>query len=102
LTNACPVDWFVISIPILLPLFPARGGQVLQIGALLTLIMPAFDVFITLDSNLEHQQNLEAVDLCIITLHAVNSRYETLQPLIPDILKVVGDAKPGVNVHLGG
>jgi hypothetical protein len=60
-----------------------------------------FYVFITLDSNLAHQQNLNGVDLCVITLHAVNSRYETLQPLVQDILDAITASRPGTIVHLG-
>ncbi len=80
---------------------PREGWAGIKNGVLLKLIIPAFDIFITLDSNLVHQQNLEGVDLCVITLHSVNSRYETLQPLVPDILRAIGDTKSGVVIHLG-
>jgi predicted nuclease of predicted toxin-antitoxin system len=80
---------------------PREGWAGIKNGVLLKLIIPAFDIFITLDSNLVHQQNLEGVDLCVITLHSVNSRYETLQPLVPDMLRAIGDAKSGVVIHLG-
>jgi predicted nuclease of predicted toxin-antitoxin system len=80
---------------------PREGWAGIKNGALLKLIIPAFDIFITLDSNLVHQQNLQGIDLCVITLHAVNSRYETLQPLVADILKAIGDARPDVIIHLG-
>ncbi|MDP6629566.1 MAG: hypothetical protein QGH42_02010 [Kiritimatiellia bacterium] len=80
---------------------PREGWAGIKNGALLKLIIPAFDIFITLDSNLVHQQNLEGIDLCVITLHAVNSRYETLQPLVSDILEAIGGAEPGLIIHLG-
>ncbi len=80
---------------------PREGWAGVKNGALLKLIIPAFDIFITLDSNLVHQQNLGEIDLCIITLHAMNSRYETLQPLVPEILKAISNAEPGAVVHLG-
>lgn len=80
---------------------PREGWASIKNGALLKLIIPDFDIFITLDSNLVHQQNLEDVDLCVITLHAVNSRYETLQPLVPEIRKAIADARPGLLIHLG-
>jgi predicted nuclease of predicted toxin-antitoxin system len=61
-----------------------------------------FDVFITLDGNLVFQQNLKATNLCIIVLRAVNSRYETLQPLIPGILKALESAvEPGAVLAIG-
>ena len=80
---------------------PREGWAGIKNGALLKLIIPAFDIFITLDSNLVHQQNLGGIDLCVITLHAVNSRYETLQPLVPDILRAIGNAEPSVIIHIG-
>jgi predicted nuclease of predicted toxin-antitoxin system len=80
---------------------PREGWAGIKNGVLLKLIIPAFDIFITLDSNLVHQQNLDGIDLCVITLHAVNSRYETLQPLIADMLKAIGGAKSGVIIHIG-
>ena len=80
---------------------PREGWAGIKNGSLLKLAIPAFDVFITLDSNLVHQQNLNGVDLCGITLHAVNSRYETLQPLVPDVLDAIASSRPGTIIHLG-
>ena len=87
--------------PHLVTTVPREGWASIKNGALLALVIPAFDIFITLDSNLVHQQNLDGVDLCIITLHAVNSRYETLQPLVPRILEAIAASRPGGIVHLG-
>ena len=79
---------------------PRQGWGGIKNGALLELIVPEFDIFITLDSNLVHQQNLVGVDLCVITLHAVNSRYETLQPMVPQILEAIAGAQPGLSIHI--
>jgi len=87
--------------PHLVTTVPREGWAGIKNGALLKLVIPAFDVFITLDSNLVHQQNLHGVDLCVITLHAVNSRYETLQPLVPDVLDAITASRPGTIVRLG-
>ena len=87
--------------PHLVTTVPREGWAGIKNGSLLKLVIPAFDVFITLDSNLVHQQNLHGVDLCVITLHAVNSRYETLQPLVPDVLYAIAASHPGTIVHLG-
>ena len=46
-------------------------------------------------------KNLDGVDLCVIMLHAVNSRYETLEPMVPEIRKAVRKAKPGMVIHIG-
>ncbi len=79
---------------------PREGWAGFKNGTLLKLVIPNFDIFITLDSNLVHQQNLNNIDLCIITLHAVNSRYETLSPLITQILTAIDNAQPGAIIHL--
>jgi len=79
---------------------PRQGWAGKKNGELLRLIIPEFDVFITLDSNLLHQQNLVGIALCIITLHAPNSRYETLQPIVPRILETITGAKPGLIIQI--
>ncbi len=50
---------------------------------------------------MENQQNLTGLQICIIVLHAVNSRYETLSPLIREIQDAVAQATPGSIIHLG-
>ena len=87
--------------PHLVTTVPQEGWAGIKNGALLRLAIPAFDVFITLDSNLVHQQNLDGVDLCVITLHAVNSRYETLQPLVHHMREAISKAPPGTVIHIG-
>jgi predicted nuclease of predicted toxin-antitoxin system len=87
--------------PHLVTTVPREGWAGIKNGTLLKLIIPAFDVFITLDSNLVHQQNLEGIDLCVITLHAVNSRYETLQPLLPRVQEALTTSRPGAMIHIG-
>ena len=64
---------------------PRQGWSGRTNGDLLSLVQTEFDVFITMDKSLEHQQNLGGVSICIVVLHGANSRYETLDPLIPQI-----------------
>ena len=64
-------------------------------GALLERVRDEFDVFITMDSNIVHQQNLDGLKTCLVVLHAVNSRYETLQPLLPQIKDAISKAASG-------
>ncbi len=52
-------------------------------GELLGLMTFAgFDLFLTLDKNLQYQQNLKRFSIKIIILDASDSRYQTLQPLM--------------------
>lgn len=43
------------------------------------------DIFITLDKNLEKQQNLNKVDLKFIVLLAKDNKHQTLQPYIDKV-----------------
>lgn len=65
-------------------------------GSLLRLVEREFDVFLTSDQNLEHQQNLKAFDLAVIVLVAFTNDIEDLKPLMPtanEALSVVGPGK---------
>ncbi len=65
-----------------------KNGQLLELAA------EQFDVFITLDQNLEYQQNLRALPLAVIVVTAKNNRIETVKPLVPDILYYLKDIAP--------
>ncbi len=81
---------------------PRQGWAGVTNGVLLKRIGTDFDVFITMDSNIAHQQNTDNLRVCLIVLHGPNSNYETLQPLVPDILAAIEQAKPGSIIHIGG
>lgn len=80
---------------------PRQGWAGVTNGDLLKRVDPKFDVFITMDSSIVHQQNLAGLRTCLIILHAHNSRYETLQPLLPQIRDAIGQAKSGSVFHIG-
>ena len=81
---------------------PRQGWAGVTNGALLKRVEPEFDIFITMDSNIVHQQNVANLQICLIILHGPNSRYETLQPLLPQMLNVIKRASPGSVFHIGG
>ena len=55
-------------------------------GALLRLMVENnFELFVTVDRNLQYQQNLERLPLTIIVLCAFDNRRETLAQLIPKL-----------------
>ncbi len=68
---------------------------------LLKLADAEFDILITMDSNLVFQQNLKLSALRIIVLRAFNSRYETLQILVPDIMNAIEKIQPGQIIPVG-
>ncbi len=80
---------------------PRQGWAGVTNGALLRLVEPEFDVFLTMDSSIEHQQNLDALGVCLVVLRGPNSRYETLQPLLPEIHRAIAQAQPGSVLHVG-
>ena len=56
-------------------------------GELLSLMIDnGFEIFVTVDRNLQYQQNLERLSNTIIVLCAIDNRRETLQKLIPKLL----------------
>ena len=74
---------------------PRQGWAGKKDSELIALAESEFDVFITLDSNLIFQQNLEIFNVYVIVLHAANSRYETLVHLIPDVMEAIEASRPG-------
>jgi predicted nuclease of predicted toxin-antitoxin system len=54
-----------------------------------------YDVFVTLDRNIEFQQNISALPFGVIILRAVSNRMIHLRPLVPAVLFAVSAAKPG-------
>ncbi len=60
-----------------------RGKENGELLALLT--ANNFDVFVTLDKNLRHQQNLSKHNITIFLLYSINNRRITLQALIQKV-----------------
>ena len=69
-------------------------------GELLALAQDEFDAFITLDKNLEHQQNMTKVDIPVILLIARRSRIDYLEPLVPRILESLQSLKQGQVIRI--
>src|SRR2546423_7881956 len=62
---------------------PKMGWAGTKNGALLNLVEREFDVSLTNDQNLEHQQNLKLFDLAIVVLIALTNEIDDLKPLMP-------------------
>ncbi len=65
------------------------GWAGIKNGQLLRLVAADFDVFITSDKNLPHQQNLAALDLAIILLPS--NQVPAIQRLLPTIEDALSD-----------
>ena len=72
----------------------------LKNGNLLRAAGGLFDVLITVDKNMEHQQNKNVLPLAILVLSAHSNRFESLLPLIPEALEILQDIKIGEIVRV--
>ena len=63
-----------------------KNGELLGLAA-----FNGFDIFITLDKNLNKQQNLNKVDLKFIILFAKDNKHQTLQPYVEKIKTLLQD-----------
>ena len=70
------------------------GWSGLSNGELLLLAAERFDLFVTADQNLQHQQNLRSLPLSIAVLAARDNRLETLLPLAAQLLACLIDLPP--------
>lgn len=64
-------------------------------GALLTAIETDYEVFVTVDQNLQYQQSLTDTKIAILILVARSNRYEDLKRLIPSCLSALNNIQPG-------
>lgn len=67
-----------------------KNGKLIQAS-----VDAGFDVLITVDKNIEHQQNKAALPLAIIILAAQSNRLESLLPLVPKALEALANIKTG-------
>ncbi len=67
----------------------------LKNGELLRAASPTFSCFLTVDRNLQFQQNPGALPVAVIVIAARNNRYETLLQLMPEVLKALAEIRAG-------
>jgi len=70
------------------------GWTGIKNGKLLELAAAEFDVFLTMDRNLEFQQNLATLPIAVLVVEALSNRMEHLVPLVPGILKELNHIPP--------
>jgi hypothetical protein len=69
-------------------------------GMLLLLAEESFDVFVTGDQNIPHQQNLRRTTLGIVLLRTSGTRFKDIQPHIQEIRDAIGRVAPGELVYV--
>lgn len=80
---------------------PQQRWAGIKNGNLLRLAETEFEVFITVDGNLPHQQNFQSLILAIMVLVAPSNQLETLKSLVPEILRVLETIQAGEIVYVG-
>lgn len=74
---------------------PEAGWAGQKNGDLLRLMAGVFDIFITIDNNLENQQQLANQPVGFVVLSAVNNKLSTLLPLMPEVRAALATIQPG-------
>ena len=81
---------------------PEMGWASKRNGDLLRLAEWDFDVFLTVDRKLQHQQNLSTFNIAVVVLVAPSNTLADLQPLMTTVLENLARAKRGEALVLGG
>jgi len=71
------------------------GWASMRNGELLRVAEREFDVFLTVDRKLQHQQDLSAFNIAVVVLVTHSNTLADLQPLVPTLLEQLPNAKPG-------
>ena len=77
-----------------------QGWQGKKNGELLRLASGEFDAFVTMDKNLEHQQNLGVLNLAVIVIRAPSNAFPTVSMLMPKVNEAVRSASVGIATHV--
>lgn len=76
---------------------PHAGWAGIKNGRLLGLISDSgkFDVFLTVDKNLPHQQKLKDQPFAVVVLRAKSNRFEDTHPLMLEVSRRLAEFQPG-------
>ena len=77
-----------------------EGWQSKDNGELLQLASGRFDVLVTADQNLRHQQNLPKYEIAVVVIMAHTNRLQDYLPLIPRLLETLKTVQAGRAVEV--
>lgn len=77
------------------------GFKGLKNGRLLQVASDQYDILVTVDKNLQYQQNLKTIVIAVIVLKAKRSTYPMLKHLMPQVLEAIEKIKPGEMIVVG-
>jgi hypothetical protein len=70
-------------------------------GKLMALAQQSFDVFLTVDRNLEYQQNLAKLTLGLVVVTVPDNNIKYFKPMFPELLTAVESVRAGQVIHIG-
>jgi len=80
---------------------PQEGWSGKKNGELLTLMSATgFEVLLTVDQGIQHQQNLHAAGVAVVVMFGPSNQLSDLVPLVPNVLTALGTVKPGDVVEI--
>ena len=76
------------------------GWERLQNGALLSEAAKHFDVLLTVDQNIKHQQNIASLPLAVVVVIGSSNKLADLLPLVPAIEDAIQNLAPRTLVEV--
>jgi hypothetical protein len=67
----------------------------IQERGLLGLAQAEFDVLLTVDTNIYHQQNVSLYSIAVVVLRAYDNAYESIVPLLSEVVTLLERVEPG-------
>jgi hypothetical protein len=71
-----------------------RNGVLIEV-----MLARGFRILVTVDRNLQFQQNISASGVAVIVLHARSNRLSELQPMIPALREALARVRQGEILH---
>ena len=75
------------------------GWDTLKNGALVDTAQVEYDVHLTVDQNLQHQQSLQGRQIALIVIVAQDNKVATLEPLVPQAARPVTNRRSWSYIH---
>lgn len=80
---------------------PQEGWSGKKNGELLGLMSAAgFEVFLTVDQGVRHQQNLRSAGVAVVVMVGLSNDIDDLLPLVPGVLAALSAVQPGDAVEV--
>jgi len=77
-----------------------QGWDSLEDGPLLTVAQKEFDVLVTIDGSLQHQQNLAKFQIAVVVVHVPKNQLPHYLVVQKELLAAIEKARPGAVIHV--